>query len=213
MSAGSLIYETFDQSTPHTTMGPYTVDDYLALPEGERVELLRGRLVMISPAPTPRHQYIGLYLWKFFDNLTASNGGIAVAAPVDVVLLERTIVQSDVVYLRKDKEKLVGQRINGVPDVLAEVLSPSSTHRDSVEKLDLYAKAGVAEYWIVDPDSHIFQFHTLDGETYRVTAKSSGEYQSPQFSEVHLDLTSFWQEVDRRLPPTPPANKSRGRHA
>ena len=202
MSTDALVYETFDQSTPHTTVGPYTAEDYLALPEGERVELLRGRLMMMSPAPTPRHQHVGMFLWKFFDGLAAKRGGIAFAAPVDVVLLERTIAQPDVVYLRAGREHLVGKRISGTPDLVVEVLSPSTTTRDRVEKLDLYAQAGVPEYWIVDPASHVVEFHTLDGPTYRVTANDKGEYQSPQFEEVHIDLTAFWQEVDRRLPPS-----------
>lgn len=129
---------------------------------------------------------------------------------MDVVLPERTIVQPDVVYLGPNCNAEVRERICGAPDLLVEVLSPSSAHRDSVEKLDLYAKASVAEYWIVDPDSRIFRFHVLDGETYRVTANSAGEYKSPQFDEVQIDLTSFWREVDRRLPPTAHEGESGG---
>ncbi|QDU54502.1 Uma2 family endonuclease [Aeoliella mucimassa] len=201
MSIDSLVYATFDQTSPHTTLGPHTADDYLSLPEGERVELLRGRLTMMSPAPTPRHQHIGANLWRVFDDIAAQQGGIAIVSPVDVVLLQRTIAQPDVVYLRPEKKQLVGQRIEGVPDLLVEIVSPSSRRIDRVEKLDLYAKAGVPEYWIVDPDSRIIEFHTLDGESYRVVAHDSGKYQSAQFAEVVLDLTAFWQEIDRRLPP------------
>ena len=201
MSTDSLVFDTFDQSTPHATMGPYTAADYLSLPEGERVELLRGRLIMMSPAPTPRHQHITGQLWRVFDDLANRHGGIALISPVDVVLLQRTIAQPDVVYLRPENKHLVAERIKGSPDLLVEIVSPSSRKADRVEKLDLYAKAGVAEYWIVDPDSHIIEFHTLDGESYRVVAHDSGEYQSPQFAEVAIDLTAFWREIERRLPP------------
>lgn len=202
MPTDALIYETFDQETPHTTVGPYTVDDYLRLPEGERVELLRGRLMMMSPAPKSRHQFIGIKLSVFFDRIASRHGAIALSAPVDVQFDSKTILQPDLVYIRQSNLSIVQDRIIGTPDLLVEVLSPSTINRDRVEKLDLYAQARVPEYWIVDPESQVFNFHTLDGSTYRVTAKSSGQYQSPQFAEVHLDLTEFWQEVDRRLPPS-----------
>ena len=182
-------------------MGPYTAEDYLALPEGERVELLRGRLMVMSPAPTPRHQHVGTYLWKFFDSLAITHGGVAFVSPIDVVLLDRTIAQPDVAYLRAGREGLVGDRILGPPDLLVEVASPSTANRDRVEKLSLYAEAGVREYWIVNPKSHVMEFHVSDGPTYRITAASEGGYQSPQYDEVQLDLTTFWQEVEQRLPP------------
>lgn len=200
MSTDSLAYETFDQSTPHTTTGPYTAEDYLSLPEGERVELLRGRLIMMSPAPRPRHQFVGVKLAIVLDSIATTHGGIALPSPVDVKLDDHTILQPDVVYLRPAHLDRIGDRIHGAPDLVVEVLSRSTTNRDRVEKLDLYAQAGVAEYWIVDPESHVFEFHTLDGSSYRVTAKDSGEYQSPQFEELKLDLTAFWQEIDRRWP-------------
>lgn len=202
MSTDALVYETFDQTTPHTTVGPYTADDYLALPEGERVELLRGRLVMMSPAPRPRHQFVGVQLCTHLNTIAANHGAIVLASPVDVQLDSKTILQPDVVYIRQERLRQIRDRVYGAPDLVIEVLSPSTTTRDRVEKLDLYAQAGVPEYWIVDPASHVVEFHTLDGPTYRVVANDKGEYQSPQFAEVQIDLTSFWQEVDRRLPPT-----------
>ena len=157
--------------------------------------------MMMSPAPTPRHQHAGGQLYKILDACAATAGGLALPAPIDVALTPKTIAQPDVVYLRAGHEHLVGERINGVPDLVVEVLSPSTANRDRVEKLDLYAAAGVPEYWIVDPKTRVMEFHVLDGETYRVTARDSGEYQSPQFAEVQINLTQFWQTVDRRLPP------------
>ncbi|WP_442483887.1 Uma2 family endonuclease [Aeoliella sp. SH292] len=202
MATETLVFETFDQTTPHTTLGPYSDEDYLQLPEGERVELLRGRLIMMSPAPRPRHQFIGVLLWRALNEAAVSIGGIALPAPVDVKLDQYTVLQPDVVYLRPDHVHQIRDRIYGAPDLLVEVLSPSTTRRDRVEKLDLYATARVPEYWIVDPRSQVIEFHVLDGPSYRVTAKASGEYQSPQFAEVELDITAFWQEVDQRLPPS-----------
>lgn len=200
MSTESLVYETFEKSSPHTTFGPYTAEDYFELPEDSRVELLRGRLVMMSPSPVPRHQYIGGQLWALLERCAGSTGGVALPAPMDVVLDNRTIVQPDVLYLRPDCAAQMRDRVYGPPSLLVEILSPSTAARDRVEKLDLYAAAEVPEYWIVDPQTHIVEFHFLDGATYRVTAKQSGTYRSPLFSEVEIDLTAFWQLIERRLP-------------
>lgn len=200
MSADTLVYEAFDGTIPHTTCGPYTAEDYLQLPEGERVELLRGRLIKMSPSPVPRHQLVGAYLWSLLQKCAVSVGGLAIPAPMDVLLGNHTVAQPDVVYIRADHMHQVRKIVHGAPDLLVEVLWRSTAARDRIEKLDLYATAGVSEYWIVDPETDIFEFHILDGQSYRVTAKDSGQYQSPLFPEVSLDLTEFWNTIAKWLP-------------
>ncbi len=199
MPPTSLEYETFEGATPHMTNGRYTADDYFELPEGEPVELLRGRLISTTPTPTPRHQIVVMRVCVLLDQCARQERGIAIHR-CDVVLDAHTVAQPDVLYLRADRLDQIGDWINGPPNLLVEILSPSSAARDRVEKLDLYAAAGVPEYWIVDPETHIFEFHILDGATYRVTAKDSGVYKSRLFPEVELDLTAFWQSIEKRLP-------------
>jgi Uma2 family endonuclease len=200
MSTDSLVYETFEQATPHTTFGPYTAEDYLQLPEGERVELLRGRLIMMSPSPTPRHQFVGFRIAMLLEVCADSVGGLVLTPPMDVIFNDRTIAQPDAIYLRPDRLHQMRDRVYGAPSLLVEVLSPSTAARDRVEKRDLYGAAGVPEYWIVDTKTRIIEFHILDGTSYRVTAGESGLYQSPVFSEIQLDLTALWQYVDRKTP-------------
>lgn len=200
MATDSLIYETFDQTTPHTTYGPYTAEDYLQLPEGERVELLRGRLIMMSPAPLPRHQFVADQILIQLSSCGAPVGSITISSPIDVEFSPRTIAQPDVVYLRAEHRDRIKNRIYGAPDLVVEVLSPSTTARDRVEKLDLYRAGGVPEYWIVDSKTHVFEFNILDGGTYHAKAMDSGFYQSPLFSEVKLDVTAFWQFVEQLFP-------------
>ena len=77
--------------------------------------------------------------------------GLMFVSPMDVILSDDTILQPDLLYIAKDRRGIVGERVMGAPDLVIEILSPGSDKRDRTEKLDLYTKYGVAEYWIVSP--------------------------------------------------------------
>ena len=132
-----------------------TIEDYLNLPEGERVELIDGIFYDMA-APSIKHQLISFdltcYLRIFIDE---NNGGcIPLVSPVDVQLDcdDKTIVQPDVMVLC-DRNKLTKERIIGAPDLIVEVLSPSNWYNDTTRKLLKYKKAGIREYWIVMPEN------------------------------------------------------------
>jgi len=198
MLTDSITYEEFTSYSPHSTIGPYRSADFLQLPEGEPVELLRGRFV-VSPCPTPRHQMIVLQLALHLERICQQTGDLVFPAPMDVVLSDDTILQPDIALIRASNRGRVQDRIQGPADLVIEVLSPSTSRRDRLEKLDLYAKYGIAEYWIVDPESRVFDFYTNHNGTFTVTM-SAKVYQSPQFVEVQIDLDEFWKVIDRRLP-------------
>jgi len=198
MATDSIIYEEFTGSLPHSTVGPYRSSDFFRLPEGEPVELLRGRFV-VSPSPSLHHQFIVGLLYERFIKISEASDGFAMVAPMDTVLSDDTIPQPDVIYVRKENRKILKDRVRGVPDLVIEVLSPSTSRRDRLEKLDLYAKYGIAEYWIVDPESRVFDFYTNHNGTFSVVT-SAKVYQSPKFTEVQIDLDEFWKVIDRRLP-------------
>jgi Uma2 family endonuclease len=135
--------------------GAWTYEDYLRLPDdGRRYEILRGRLLM-SPAPRPRHQQIvGRLFLALSHFLHATELGDLYFAPIDVLLpgLAQP-VQPDLVMIRKARREVIQERaIVGVPDLIIEVLSPSSWQIDRRDKYELYAEAGVSEYWTVDPE-------------------------------------------------------------
>jgi Uma2 family endonuclease len=117
---------------------------------------------------------------------------------MDVILSDDTILQPDLLYIAKDRRGIVGNRVNGAPDLVIEILSPDSGRRDKTEKLDLYAKYGVAEYWIVDPCAQMIEFLILDQGRYEMLQPADDRYQSPRLPEVEIDLAVFWREVDRR---------------
>jgi Uma2 family endonuclease len=142
-------------------------------------------------------------LSHLFENAEEKSGGLCLLAPMDVVLSADTILQPDLLYIAKDRRGMVQHRVEGAPDLVIEILSPESTRRDRTEKLNLYAKYCVAEYWIVDPESQGFEFLLLEQDRYVVMQPENDRYQSQRYPEVAIDLATFWREVDRRLPRPP----------
>ena len=135
--------------------GSYTIDDYLALPDDQRVELIDGVIYDMS-APTPPHQLIGGEIYALLREFLLRKKGSCVPfiAPVDVQLDKdnKTMVQPDVCVVC-DRSKINRARIFGAPDFVVEVLSPSTKMKDILIKMKKYHSAGVREYWMVDPDA------------------------------------------------------------
>ncbi len=199
MSIGTHQYESLPGFSPPSTIGPQRAADYWKLPEGEPVELIQGRLI-VSPSPSFLHQTISLLFSEIRLNAARNGGGWAAAAPIDVVLSDDTILQPDLFYVSKSRREIVKPRVEGAPDLVIEILSESNTRCDRVDKLNLYAKFGVAEYWIADPKERQVDFLINNGGRFEIQPQHDDRYQSPRLPEVEIDLAAFWQEVDRRLP-------------
>lgn len=133
--------------------GSYTIDDYQALPDEQRVELIDGYFYDMA-SPTTFHQLIAGEIHRQVANYIMDGGGACTPfiSPVDVQLDndEKTMIQPDVVIVCKP-EQIVRQNILGAPDFILEVISPGTKRRDYITKLFKYENAGVREYWIVDP--------------------------------------------------------------
>lgn len=133
--------------------GEYTVQDYYALPDERRVELIDGVLYDMS-APSFVHQHILGTVFATIQNYINSGGGgcLPMMAPVDVRIDcdDKTMVQPDILILC-DKSKICKWGINGAPDFCLEILSESTARKDYIKKLQKYTEAGVKEYWIIDP--------------------------------------------------------------
>ena len=135
----------------------YTIDDIYALPDGERSELIDGKIYYMAP-PSRTHQRISGKLYQTIANYIDSTGGKCeiYAAPFAVFLND-----DDINYLEPDisvicdQSKLDDKGCHGAPDWVIEVVSPSSKPRDYMAKLFKYRNAGVMEYWIVDPDKQM----------------------------------------------------------
>lgn len=143
----------------------FTYQDYLHLPEDRRYELIEGELFMV-PAPESYHQDVSrnleFILWEFVKE---NDLGKVYYAPTDVVLSREDVVQPDILFIEKGRLGIVKEKnVQGAPDLIIEILSPSLRYRDRVHKKKLYRKYGVREYWIVDPQKkQIEQMHLEEG--------------------------------------------------
>ena len=176
----------------------YTYADYQQLPEGAPYELIHGHLVM-SPSPTVQHQRLVLRLGTILQNHLRSHDeeGEVLLAPMDVHLTEDTVVQPDVLYISPDRADRIGeQEIDGAPDLVMEVVSPSTSHRDVFDKKRLYETHGVREYWIVDPDSETVEVHTLADESYTLHQRcvEEGTATSALLGDFTVDLPPLFTD-------------------
>ena len=160
----------------------WTYDDYLRLPDdGTRVEILDGQK-FVTPAPTPRHQLVIATLLPAIQRFVEENDlGACSTAPIDVLLAHDTVVQPDLIFIARERLSLIGAKaIEGAPDLVVEVLSPSTRRRDHRQKRDLFERYGVREYWLVDPDTDRVEVFVLeDGGFVQRVDVTTGEAASP----------------------------------
>ena len=160
------------ESVPLWEIDKLTYEDYALIPDdGRRHEILDGTHVM-SPAPRTQHQRVLLELAFSLRVHVREHGlGEVFVAPFDVVLSDHDIVQPDLVFVRDDRLSIVDEvNCKGAPDLVAEVLSPSTRRRDLIEKRKTYARFGVAEYWAVDPEVDAVQVFRPDADSRYVRA-------------------------------------------
>jgi Uma2 family endonuclease len=151
------------------TLRPLTYDDLLDMPEdNNRYEIINGELV-VTPAPIADHQRVLFRIGRLLDDfLQQSAAGEFFIAPFDVILGPNDVVEPDVVVIASARGRVPGRQNSfaGPPDLVVEILSPSSQRTDLVRKMALYARAGVPEYWITDPERRELVINVLAGGTY-----------------------------------------------
>ena len=155
-----------------------TYDQYCLLPEdGKQYEVIDGELFM-TPAPRTRHQKIVVRLTEELSRFVRENRrGEVFVAPTDVLLDRHTIVQPDVLFIRQQRLEIVGEEaIEGAPDLVVEVLSPSTFYKDLRKKMTAYSQFGVQEYWIVDPETETIEIYARRDDKLQLAQKfSSGD--------------------------------------
>lgn len=153
---GAVYWEPAGKLSEARAHGEYTVEDYLGLPEDVRVELINGYFYNMA-SPTAVHQKIVTSVLQQLENYVDRNEGVCVpfCAPLDVQLCgdDTCMVQPDVLVLCEPERLLKNGRVYGAPDFVAEVLSAVNRMYDLGVKLGEYARAGVREYWIIDPEN------------------------------------------------------------
>ncbi len=151
------------------TLRPLTYADLLDMPDdGQRYEIIGGEL-SVNPAPRRDHQLVVADVtWIVEQVLRETDWGTVIPHPVDVYLGPNDVVQPDLVVIanaRLDMYRPEGI-VDGPPDLVVEVLSPSTRRTDLVRKMALYARSGVPEFWVADPEQRTFAVNVLVGDAY-----------------------------------------------
>ena len=171
-------------------------EDFLELPEdGNRYEILDGELVM-TPPPAIRHQVVSSNLNACLREHVIANGlGIVLYAPVAVRLDQTTIAEPDLVFVATDRMSIISKlSIDAAPNLVVEIVSPSTERRDRTVKAQLYAKLGVDHYWIVDPETCRLEAFERERDAYREAAVVEGEtvFEPALFPGLRIELAKLW---------------------
>ena len=150
--------------------------DLVGMPDdGRRYEIHGGERVVV-PSPRLGHQIAAARLVALLEDYRRRAGGLVVAAPFDVVFDEYDVAQPDVVFFRAERVHLLDPDAvaYAAPDIVVEVLSPSTADVDRGCKMRMFARHGVPEYWIVDPIGRQVEVHVLEGHAYRQAQVATG---------------------------------------
>jgi Uma2 family endonuclease len=152
----------------------YTADDYMMLEEGAPFQLINYELIM-SPSPLAIHQQIMYELSEIIVlyNIEHGRKGQWMYAAMDVKFDEGNVLQPDILFISKErKAEIIKDRVEGAPDLVIEILSPSNANYDLRQKKDVYEKYGVKEYIVIDPISHSADLYALKDGAYYLHQKA-----------------------------------------
>lgn len=180
-----------------TTAQRFTYADYKALDVDDNFwyELINGELVKKS-SPSTRHQRISMKLSSLMHVfVTEKNLGVVMCAPTDVFVDDENVPQPDIFFIEKGREHIItDDSVFGAPNLIVEIISPSSIRRDRKDKMNLYKRFGVAEYWIIDPNNKAVEIYHLTDGIYDLTAFAveSGSLESSAIPGFSLDIVNIF---------------------
>lgn len=155
-----------------TAIGKLSVQEFMemdTLEEGFLYELINGELVKRS-SPSADHQRSSRQVFKILENFVSTQKlGECFYAPFDVIFDEENLTQPDILFVSQAKSAIVTENcVEGAPDLIIEILSPGTFKTDRGDKMKLYSRFGVQEYWIVDPKNRAVEVYGLSGQVYEL---------------------------------------------
>jgi Uma2 family endonuclease len=191
---------SFEEQTMTTTVRPLTYDDLLEMPDdGQRYESIDGELI-VTPAPTIKHQRVLRSLIQILGTFAYETGrGELVLPPFDVVLGHYNIVKPDLLLIASEPGHIPGDhdKFEGPPDLVVEVSSPISLRIELVRKSALYARCGVPEYWIADPERRRMVIYNLQDKQYvPIESDDDGWLASRVFPGLRVDPSEVFFGLD-----------------
>lgn len=177
----------------------YTFKDYLSWKFQERVELLRGYIAKMSPAPTSTHQIISSNLHYNLAYFLQKKSCKVIAAPFDVYLPSikgegETVVQPDLCVIC-DTTKIKKQGCIGAPDLVIEILSLGNSRKEMTQKFQIYEQAGVREYWVVYPYEQVVHQYVLEGEKFQALPIAEKTIISKVLQGFEVDLDTIFDTI------------------
>jgi Uma2 family endonuclease len=180
-------------SGPHPT-ARLTYADYLLLPEGDgkHYEIIDGEL-FVNPSPATYHQTLSRRIqFQLYVQVEEAGRGQVFDAPTCLHLSEVDIMEPDLIVVLEGAQATIERlKIVGVPALVVEILSPSTRRKDRVAKRARYERAGVPEYWIVDPDAHVVEQLVLLNGAYQLAGRQADAIRATHF-DAHVDLRRVW---------------------
>jgi Uma2 family endonuclease len=142
--------------------------------DGRRYEIYDGE-VFVVPAPLPVHQVVALNVADLLKDYQQRHGGLVLTSPIDIVFSQHDVLEPDVVFFESRRRHLIDLEavIRVPPDLVVEVLSPSTRATDRGKKMQMFARYGVREYWLVDPDARTVEVHWLNGDRYALAQSAA----------------------------------------
>lgn len=188
------------ERTVAQTAPKLTYDDFVLFPDdGKRHELIDGEH-FVSPSPNVRHQRVlrdlGFLVYRFVETNAL---GEVFFAPLDVVFTIHDIVEPDLIFVSNARASiLTAANLQGSPDLVVEVLSPSNRRYDEVKKRGLYERTEIGEYWIVDPEADSVKVYRREGERFGrpalLSAREGDRLASPLFPGLEIALDDLLAE-------------------
>jgi Uma2 family endonuclease len=184
----------------YPVQGGWDESDYLSIGTNHLIEFDNG-FIEVLPMPTPLHQRIVLLLYRLLEAfVTAHSVGEVLVAPLPVRLWSLKYRDPDVIYLRPGRIRSPNSQPEGA-DLVMEVVSegPVNHERDCIKKRAEFARAGIAEYWIIDPEPHRITVLTLDGPTYRTHGEfgRGSRATSAMFPDFSIDVDAVFAAGER----------------
>ncbi len=177
----------------------YSYEDYLLFPDdGKRHELIDGEHLM-SPTPFTTHQRVSGNLFAALYNFLKKNKiGKVFSAPCDIIFSDTDIVQPDLLFISAEHTSIITEKnIQGAPDFVIEIISPSTRKTDEVIKRKLYEQYGVGEYWVVDPELEVIKVYRRVNNRYERIAELSKEandvLSTPYLSSWTMPLSEVFE--------------------
>ena len=194
---GSTICE--EVKTYGTKGKKLTYQDYLQLPDepGFRFEILEGELIK-EPSPNVMHQRVSRRLQRILEDYfwQIDSHGEVFNSPLDVTFNDFTVVQPDLLYVSGEHKNITKEaRIDGPPTLVVEILSPSTSRKDRMEKRRIYQNGGVQHYWLVSPEEKTLECFALQNGLYAVvaTGMDNDVIEHPNFPDLAIPLADLWQ--------------------